>query len=54
MIGQFPLDEQIHIDNITLLWDRMQSAADDKEQAIQSEIARLQRLQVRLNKYISI
>ena len=45
MIGQFPLDEQIHIDNLTQHWDRFMSAADDREQALHAEIARLQRLQ---------
>lgn len=45
MIGQFPLDEQIHIDNLTQHWDRFMSAADDREQSLHAEIARLQRLQ---------
>ena len=45
MIGQFPLDEQIHIDSITQHWDRLASAIDEREQALHAEIARLQRLQ---------
>ena len=45
MIGQFPLEEQIHIDNISQLWERFMGAADDRERALQDEIARLQRLQ---------
>lgn len=45
MIGQFPLDEQIHIDSLTQHWDRFASVIDDREQALHAEAARLQRLQ---------
>ncbi|XP_067936924.1 dystonin-like [Watersipora subatra] len=45
MIGQFPLDEQIHIDSITQHWDRFMSVVNDRERALKSEFARLQRLQ---------
>jgi len=45
MIGQFPLDEQIHIDSLTQLWDKFASVVNDREQALLAEVARLQRLQ---------
>lgn len=45
MIGQFPLEDKLHIDKITQQWDRFVLACDDKNQALQDEVGRLQRLQ---------
>ncbi|XP_074641306.1 uncharacterized protein LOC141899052 [Tubulanus polymorphus] len=43
--GKFPIDDKLHLDNILRLWQRFTLAQQEKEMALQAEIAKLERLQ---------